>query len=81
MLLSDIKSYLQQVGRDSLENLSKRFLVKPDLLRDMLSVLVRKGMVRTCLKTPRCQIRCLQCRLTEIEIYEWVGRRTDVIPQ
>lgn len=73
MLLSDIKQYLQTQPSQTLLELSRRFQIEANVLRDMLSVLIRKGQVRQCTKTPRCGTKCHQCALLVTEIYEWIG--------
>ncbi len=72
MLLSDIKQYLQQQSGQTLLELSRQFKIEINVLREMLSVLVRKGQVRQCTKTPRCGTKCQQCSVVSTEIYEWV---------
>jgi hypothetical protein len=72
MLLSDIKQYLQQQPGQTLLALSRQFHVEITVLREMLGVLIRKGKVRQCTKTPRCGTKCHQCTALVTEIYEWV---------
>lgn len=71
MLLSDIKQYLQNQPSQTLLALSRHFQIEADVLRDMLAVLVRKGQVKQCTKTPRCGTKCHQCTLLVTEMYEW----------
>lgn len=72
MLLSDIKTYLKKQGQQSLLQLSRQFNVQTDIIQDMLNLLVRKGQVRLCMKTPRCGKQCSQCSVLVTQIYEWV---------
>lgn len=73
MLLAEIKNYLRTQPRVSLFELSKQFDVQGTVMRDMLNVLVRKGQIRQCTKTPRCGVKCHQCSALTIEMYEWVS--------
>lgn len=73
MLLSDIKHYLQNQPSQTLLELSRRFQIEANVLRDMLAILVRKGQVRQCTKTPCCGTKCNQCTALATEMYEWVG--------
>jgi DNA-binding IclR family transcriptional regulator len=73
MLLSDIKQYLQQQPGQTLLDLSRQFRIEINVLREMLAVLVRKGQVRQCTKTPRCGTKCQQCSVVITEMYEWVA--------
>lgn len=72
MLLTDIQHYLKRQQRASLVELSRQFQVDPQILQDMLAVLIRKGQVQTCTKTPHCGVKCTQCTALEILLYEWV---------
>lgn len=73
MLLSEIKQHLQHHHKQNLWQLSRQFNVTADVMRDMLALLVRKGQVRQCTKTPRCGSKCNQCDVLITETYEWVG--------
>jgi putative ferrous iron transport protein C len=73
MLLSDIRNYLKIRHSSSLFELSREFDVEAGALRDMLMILVKKGQVRICAKTPRCRTQCQQCSELVTEMYEWVG--------
>lgn len=73
MLLADIKNHLQSQPRQSLLDLSRQFKVEAHAMRDMLSLLVRKGLVRQCTKTPLCGTKCSQCDVLTVEMYEWVA--------
>lgn len=78
MLLSDIKAHLKTQGQQSLFQLSRQFDVQPDILKDMLNLLIRKGQVRQCMKTPRCGKQCGQCSVLVTQLYEWVGVNTEL---
>lgn len=73
MNLLEIKNYLMRVKITSLASLSSYFNCDSDVLRSMLTHLVRKGCVRQCLKTPACGTKCVQCSVPVTEIYEWVA--------
>jgi len=72
MLLSNIKRCLQRQSGQTLLELSRQFQIDSHVLREMLSVLVRKGQIRQCTKTPQCGTACHQCVAIETEVYEWV---------
>lgn len=73
MLLSDIKQYLQQQKMLSLAELSQQFQTDAETMHNMLGVLIRKGQVRRCAKTPSCGTTCNQCILATVQFYEWAG--------
>jgi len=72
-MLTEIKNYLHNHQRSSLLELSRRFDVNSQVMRDMLKVLMRKGWVKQCMKTPRCGVKCSQCDVITVEIYEWIA--------
>lgn len=74
MLLSDIKRHLQNKGQQSLLELSRTFNIQSAVVQDMLAVLIRKGQVRVCMKTPRCGTQCSQCSALVTQNYEWVNQ-------
>jgi hypothetical protein len=72
MLIANIKNELRIQQTMSLFDMSVKLNVEPKVLRDMLSLLIRKGQVRRCMKTPRCGTQCSKCSELITEIYEWV---------
>ena len=72
MLLLDMKKHLQDQSSSSVLELALKFKLQPEIVKEMLSVLVRKGQVRICMKTPKCGTQCTQCSTLTTEIYEWV---------
>lgn len=71
-MLLELRDHIKEKKSQSLLELSKHLNVTVDVLRDMLQLLVRKGQVRVCKKTPVCGTGCSKCSLTETEIYEWI---------
>jgi len=78
MSLIEIKRYLSQTKLSSLNGLAKYFHCDPELMRCMLSHLLRKGCVRKSAKTPACGKKCGQCSVLEYEVYEWIEDRSVV---
>lgn len=73
MLIAELKQRLQQQQTMSLFEMMSALNLKPDVLRDMLAILERKGQVRRCMKTPRCGTKCQKCSVFVTELYEWVA--------
>lgn len=71
MLISRLKDHLRMCKRASLLELTKSFNVNADVMRDMLGILVRKGQIKKCMKTPACGVKCAQCDVLSVEMYEW----------
>ena len=73
MTLIELKSYLQSVNEVSLLDLCRRSKTGPDIMRDMLSILMRKGKVCLKQRTNACGQTCNQCDPLFIEMYCWVS--------
>lgn len=74
MILSDLKRYLQQRERVSLNELSIHFNTDADALRGMLGKWIGKGKVRQLAANSSCGTSCCKCDPTLTELYEWVGK-------
>jgi len=72
MILSDLRSYLQEKRRVTLSDLVAHFHMDADALRGMLGKWVNKGKVRLNPVAPSCGTSCCKCDPTLTEIYEWV---------
>ena len=73
MILADIRSYLQQQHRATLNELSIHFHVEADALRGMLGKWISKGKIRKILpQNSNCGTTCCKCEATLTEIYEWI---------
>ncbi len=72
MILLDIKKYIIDHKRVSMQQLSKSFNMDADALRPILQVCMRKGQVRLCSKLDGCA-KCNRCSPLMTEIYESVS--------
>lgn len=72
MLLSNLKHYLAQQKAANLLALSQHLNSEPDVVRSMLSLLMRKGRVCQSPKIPGCGSKCGKCSPLLTEIYEWL---------
>ncbi len=72
MSLLEIKQHLLQTRVSTLGNLAQHFKCDPELMRCMLGHWVRKGCLRQFFKTTACGSGCLNCKVDDYEIYEWV---------
>lgn len=70
--VSELKRHMQMINASNLFALSHHFNTDPDMLRDMLGLLIRKGIVRKCMQTTKCGTSCNRCNPLLTEIYEWV---------
>ena len=74
MILSDLRSYLQQQHRVALRDLITHFNMDADALRGMLGKWISKGNVRKLSLESDCGTRCCKCDPTLTELYEWVNK-------
>lgn len=78
MILSDIRSYLQQRGQASLADVALHFDSDPDAVRGMLEIWVKKGKVHRRSATSSCGTSCSQCDTAATEIYVWESNTLSV---
>jgi putative ferrous iron transport protein C len=72
MILAQLKHYLQEHKRATLQDLSVHFATEPDAVRGMLEHWICKGHVRKQAPSVcRCQ-GCSHCEFQTLEIYEWI---------
>lgn len=72
-MLVQLKQYMSQHRITSLLQLSKEFNAAPEVLRDMLTIWIRKGKVGMQAKPPGCAQRCQQCDPLALEVYHWLA--------
>ncbi len=72
MILSELRSYLKDKKRVTLNELVIHFDIDANALRGMLKKWVIKGKVRQLPVDPACGTSCCKCDPALTEIYEWV---------
>ncbi|MDD4914127.1 MAG: FeoC-like transcriptional regulator [Methylococcales bacterium] len=73
MILSDLRDYLRNKHRATLNELVIHFQMDADALRGMLGKWISKGKVRQLpASNAACGSSCCQCDPLLMEIYEWV---------
>lgn len=72
MILSELRQYLQDKHRATLNDLVLHFQVDADALRGMLGKWISKGKVRQTPAPSSCGTSCCKCDPLLTEIYEWV---------
>lgn len=73
MILSDLRAYLKERQRVTLQDLMLHFDCDAQALRGMLQILLTKGYVSKNSAKEACGTSCCKCDSTLIEIYEWLG--------
>ncbi|MGD9919030.1 MAG: FeoC-like transcriptional regulator [Paenirhodobacter sp.] len=71
MLLSELRSYLQEHRRAALFDMSIRFDTDPEALRPMLAKWIAKGKLVRLPACATCGSSCCHCDPKSVEIYEW----------
>lgn len=72
MILSDLRNYLKDKHRVTLNDLVLHFHVDANALRGMLEKWISKGKVRLSPAGSSCGTSCCKCDPLLTEIYEWV---------
>ena len=72
MILSELRSYLKERQRVTLQDLMLHFDCDAQALRGMLQILLAKGYVSKNAATQACGTSCCKCDSTLTEIYEWL---------
>jgi hypothetical protein len=71
VLLTDLKIYLANRGRASLDDLATHFTMAPDAMRGLVETWIAKGRARRVSDQLPCG-SCGQCESAITEIYEWL---------
>ena len=72
MILSELKAYVREHHIVNMYDLVTHFDTDADTIRNMLNILIRKGLVRKVQDADiRCHM-CVQCHMLAAELYEWV---------
>jgi hypothetical protein len=72
MIFSDLRDYLQDKRRATLNDLVLHFGMDAAALRGMLAKWISKGKVRLSPAGNQCGTSCCKCDPLLTEIYEWV---------
>ncbi len=72
-ILRDVRDYLEQHQRASLNDLAIHFQTSPDAMRGMLDQWINKGKVRQC-PASACASCARGCASAPGDSYEWVTR-------
>ncbi len=72
MILSELRSYLKEKKRVTLNELVIHFDIDADALRGMLAKWISKGKLRQLPVGPGCGSTCSKCDPALTEFYEWI---------
>lgn len=71
MILTRVINHLKLNRRVALRDMALALSISPDALREILSVLERKGKIQKLASGTKCSGSCSKCTPNSIEIYEW----------
>ena len=71
MILSDIGHYVKEHQQVTLSQIALHFNAKPDAVRGILDIWVKKGKISRQSATASCGSTCQQCDTASTEIYIW----------
>ena len=70
--LLDLKKFIAEKKLVNLSLLLQTFHSSKEEILAILELLIRKGCIKKCLKTPACASRCFKCQPENLAIYQWV---------
>lgn len=70
--LLDLKKFIAEKKVVNLSLLLQTFQTNKEEIVAILEVLIRKGCVKKCLKTPACATRCFKCQPESFALYQWI---------
>ncbi|QIQ20869.1 FeoC-like transcriptional regulator [Zophobihabitans entericus] len=76
MLMTDVRDYVQLVGRATLQDLSRHFKIQESAMQHMMEFWVKKGRVslvvldQTSCSTGKCS-DCFECDDSTKQLYIW----------
>ncbi|PIE64582.1 MAG: sugar metabolism transcriptional regulator [Desulfobacterales bacterium] len=73
-ILSEIKKYVKQKGQVSLEEIAVHFGREPDVIQEMLAMLLRKGKIKQRPADKTGCNGCGWCQSGKLTIYYWEQR-------
>lgn len=71
MILTRVINHLKLNRRVALRDMALALSISPDALREILSILERKGKIQKLASGTKCSGSCAKCAPNSIEIYEW----------
>lgn len=70
--LLDLKKFIAEKKIVNLSLLSQTFQTNREEIIAILDLLIQKGCVKKCLKTPACAARCFKCQPESFALYQWI---------
>ena len=68
----DLKKFMAEKKRVSLSLILQNFTAMQEEIVAILELLIQKGYVKKCIKTPHCATRCFSCTAESFVFYQWL---------
>ncbi len=68
----ELKKFIAEKKSVSLSLILQSFTAKQEEIVAILELLIHRGCVKKCVKTPSCATRCLSCTAESFIVYQWV---------
>jgi hypothetical protein len=72
--LLDVKKFIASKKIVNLALLLQTFATSKEETLAILELLIQKGWVKKCLKTPACATRCFKCQSESFVFYQWIEK-------
>jgi hypothetical protein len=70
--LLELKTFIAEKKLVNLSLLIQTFQNSKEEILAILELLMQKGYVKKCLKTPACATRCFKCQPENFALYQWI---------
>lgn len=70
--LLELKNFIAEKKIVNLSLLLQTFYANKEEILSILDLLIQKGRIKKCTKTPTCSTRCFKCQPENFTLYEWV---------
>lgn len=67
-----LKKFIAEKKLVNLSLILQTFGTQPEETLAVLELLIHKGCIKKCVKTPNCATRCLQCTPKSFALYQWI---------
>lgn len=71
-----LKKFIAEKKLVNLSLILETFGTKQEETLAILELLIHKGCIKKCFKTPNCATQCLKCTPESFALYQWVEQAT-----
>ncbi|MES2997876.1 MAG: FeoC-like transcriptional regulator [Pseudomonadota bacterium] len=74
--LLELKKFIAEKKIVTLSLLLQTFHTSKEEIVAILELLIQKGRVKKCFKTPACATQCFKCQPESFALYQWIETAT-----